>query len=48
VGVKLTIEGYLKEKPKSQKSLTDCGRAVDEKLKINSHLFVIELIEEHK
>jgi hypothetical protein len=42
--LKLKIEDSLKRIFKGQKLSTDLGRAVDEKLTINSNLFVIELV----
>jgi len=42
--LKLTIEDSLKENPKGREPSTDFGRPVDEKLTINSNLFVTELV----
>jgi hypothetical protein len=42
--LKLTIEGSLKENSKGQKPSTDLGQPFDEKLIINSNLFVTELV----
>ena len=45
--LKLTIEDSLKGNSKGQKASTDFGRPVNEKLIINSNLFVTELVGEY-